>query len=147
MSARTLAPFVAPLVRAGVRHYFLRREERLEEKRADARREALESVELTAPQESTREPPAQPSRPPEPEPEPAPPSPTSRLDEFIEREDCGICRQALEQLKSRSEAQREAGLDVYENLYKPTRDAYEAGDASEEELEAATDKLLEAAGV
>lgn len=132
LATKLLAPVVPTITQMAVKHHFMRRRERLELDKAERRAEALRSV------QSSRS--AEPTQPAQDDDHAA-----TRLDELIARETCGTCQMALEEMKDLEEPERSQAVRTYLEDYKPVRQAFEAGEASEEDLERATMRLLDVA--
>lgn len=126
--ARTIAGAVTKAV---LNSLILKRQERIEHKREKEKQAALSNL-------SGRPPPGE-------DGERQVADPGSRLRELADQESCGTCRQALLELLRKPPERRREGLEIYEDEYIETKEAYMEGQADEEDLKDATTALLESA--
>lgn len=74
-------------------------------------------------------------------------NPGRHIRELIDQEDCGTCKTCLRRLLRRPPEGRRDGIRVYESTYQETKAAFETGEASEDELKAATREFFDTCGL
>jgi len=126
-------------------HYFLSKEEELEVKRAQAKRDMIQNVSSVPQQTSSGEPESSEESGGVEEPEDGG-GIDDRIDELLEDETCSTCRHVLQELRTKDESVQKEALAFYENEFIETKKQFANGEVPKEAVKEATDTLMDKAG-